>query len=64
MKIKSEIIQEHEKELTRVKEEMKKIREIDNQKTKQLEEEKQTLEAAAKHSTEQLESMAAEKVRV
>ena len=58
------MVQEHEKELARVKEEMRKFQEIENQKTKQLEEEKQTLEAAAKDSAEQLESLADEKVRV
>ena len=58
------MVQEHDKELARVKEEMRKFQEIENQKTKQLEEEKQTFETAAKDSAEQLESLAAEKVRV
>ena len=58
------MVQEHGNELVRVKEEMRKVRETENQKTKQLEEENRTLEAAAKRSAEQLESLAAEKVRV
>ena len=58
--MKSATVQEHEKELARVREEMIKL----NQKIKELEEQNQTLEAAAKRSGEQLESLAAEKVRV
>ena len=58
--MKSAKVQEHEKELARVREEMIKL----NQKIKELEEENRTLEAAVKRSAEQLESLAAEKVRV
>ena len=58
--MKSATVQEHEKELARVREEIIKL----NQKIKELEEENRTLGAAAKRSAEQLESLAAEKVRV
>ena len=58
--MKSATVQEHEKKLARVREEMIHL----NQKIKELEEENRTLGAAAKRSAEQLESLAAEKVRV
>ena len=54
--------QEHEKELARVKEEIGKLRETGNQKIKQLEEEKHTLEKAATYSSEQVEILTDEKV--
>ena len=56
------MVQVHEIELARVREEIRKFQETENQKIKQLEEERQTLEKAAKRSDEQLELLIDEKV--
>ena len=56
-------MQEYEDEMERLKEEIRKLRETENEKIKQLEEEKQRLEAAAKYSAEQLDVLNAKKVR-
>ena len=54
-----ETIEKLKQEITKLREENRKLRETSNQKIKQIEQEKQTLDKAAKYSTKQL---AAEKV--
>ena len=56
------MVQVHEMELARVRAEMRKLRETENQKIQQLEEERQTLEKAARRSDEQLQILIDEKV--
>ena len=50
--------------MERLNEEIRKLRETENEKIKQLEEEKQTLEKAAKYTAKQLDELNAEKVRI
>ena len=56
------MVQEYEKELEKLKDENRKLCETHKEKIRELEEEKQALEGAAKYSDKALEALNAEQV--
>ena len=63
-KLKSSVVQKHEKELATLIEEMRKVRETDNENIRELQEEKEALAGAVKYSAKALEALNAEEVCV
>ena len=61
--MKSKVIQDLKKEMERLNEEIRKLRETETEKIK-LERQKQTLEASTKYSAEQLEGLDVDQVGI